>query len=249
MTATTFGSAAHRTKDWARVFARNTQQWQQFAVDFDVQAAKLEPEFIGSIQAFQLTEQSEGKRLMAIAQQYAAHHNAPDYVKAIQHFIGEEQRHADYLSRVLQANGASTLTKQWTDSIFRNLRQLVGPELMLSLLLMAEIVAIAYYSSLARASQNLHAKRLFERILQDETTHIQFHCEHMTSFTPLLDSLRWTAQRLFLAMVTVVIWADHRHVLKYRFASVFQMMSYCNNLLTQCKKTALSVGSLYTGRC
>ncbi|MBT9317612.1 ferritin-like domain-containing protein [Leptothoe spongobia] len=240
MTATTFTSTVKLTKDWARLFSRNTQQWQQFAANFDVHTVQLDPAFIKSIQAFQLAEQSEGKRLMAIAQQYAARHNAPDYVKAIQQFIGEEQRHADYLSRVLHVNGAGTLTKQWTDSVFRHLRKLVGPEMMLSLLLMAEIIAIAYYSSLARASQDPQAKQLFERILQDETTHIQFHCEYMTRSTPLLDSLRWSAQRVFLGLVTIVIWLDHSHVLKHRFSSVFQMMDYCNHLLTKCMRTALS---------
>ncbi|NEQ50612.1 MAG: ferritin-like domain-containing protein [Leptolyngbya sp. SIO3F4] len=239
MIVTTFTAVAKPTKDWARLFARNTQQWQQFAADFDVHTVQLDPVFIKSIQTFQLTEQSEGKRLMAIAKQYAARHDDPDYVNAIQQFIGEEQRHADYLRRVLNANGVGTLTKQWTDSVFRHLRKLVGPEVMLSLLLMAEIVAIAYYSALARASQDPRAKRLFERILQDETTHIQFHCEHMTPSTPFLDHLRWHAQRVFLSLVTIVIWAEHSHVLKHRFPSVFQMMGYCNHLLTKCMKTAL----------
>ncbi len=243
MTATTFPASAVRlTKDWGRIFARNTQQWQQFSTSFDESTVRLEPEFIKSIQAFQLTEQSEGKRLMTIAKEYAARHDAPDYVMAIRQFIGEEQRHADYLSRVLHANGAGTLTKQWTDSIFRHLRKWVGPEMMLSLLLMAEIVAIAYYSSIARASQDPQAKKLFERILQDETIHIQFHCEHMTSFTPLVDALRWGGQRVFLGLVTIVIWADHGHVLKHRFSSVLEMMGYCNHLLTKCMKTALALG-------
>ena len=165
---TTALSTATAVSDWARKFADNTQQWQQFSTTFDARTVQLETDFIRSIQTFQLTEQSEGRRLMTVAKQYASRHHRPDYVHVIRQFIGEEQRHADYLSRVLRANGVSPLTKQWTDSIFRHLRKLVGPEVMLSLLLTAEIIAIAYYSSLARASQDPQAKRLFERILQDE---------------------------------------------------------------------------------
>ena len=215
---------------WVRLFSHNTQRWRQFAASFNEHTVRLNPAFIPSIQAFQLTEQSEGKRLLAIANQYAARHHAPEYVAAIQQFIQEEQRHADYLSRVLRANGAGTLNKQWVDSIFRQLRQRLGPSTLLSLLLVAEIVAIAYYSSLARASEDLQAKCLFERILQDETTHIQFHCNHIA---PCLSFTHRIGQHLVLGATIIVVWVEHSHVLKHRFRSLFQMMDYCHRLLTK----------------
>ena len=67
-----------------------------------IQTLKLEPAFIKSIQTFQLGEESEGKCLLALAEAYAHQHNQPEYLAAIQQFIGEEQRHAGFLSQTLK---------------------------------------------------------------------------------------------------------------------------------------------------
>ncbi|MEM9091776.1 MAG: ferritin-like domain-containing protein [Cyanobacteria bacterium P01_F01_bin.53] len=225
-------SLANSQKNWTMLFAQNTKRWQQFAATIDFDTMHLEPEMIDSIKTFQLGEQAEGRTLTAVATQYAQSHDEPDYLTAMQQFIGEEQRHAHYMAIALRANGIEPLEKQWSDGLFRKLRKLCGWEMMISVLLTAEVIAIAYYSTLAKASQDPQAKRLFERILQDEVTHLQFHGERLSCARSGRFSTRWAFHRLFLWVVTGLVWVEHRHVLIHQFSSFPRFIQRCDALLT-----------------
>ncbi|NJM98917.1 MAG: ferritin-like domain-containing protein [Phormidesmis sp. RL_2_1] len=220
-----------RTKSWATYFAQNTKRWQQFADGVNFQTIELKPVFIESIKTFQLGEQSEGRTLKALAEQYSIHHNDPDYLVAIQQFIAEEQRHATYLAQALQANESETFSQQWSDGLFRKLRQLCGWEMMISVLLTAEVIAITYYSSLVQASSEPQAKQLFERILQDEAIHLQFHGEYLCHARSRNGAIRWQGHRLFLFMVATLVWCEHRHILKCNFSSFVSFAKRCDTLL------------------
>ena len=100
-TRSLFDSSSSR--DWVITFAKNTQRWRQFARGLDFDTLRLEPELIESIKIFQLGEQGEGRTLTALAKQHAQQHDDPNYLSAIQQFIGEEQRHAGYIAKALQA--------------------------------------------------------------------------------------------------------------------------------------------------
>lgn len=238
MISTTSAAAAanvpskRSAKDWSIYFSLNTKRWQQFADTTDLSKAELNPAFVDSIKTFQLGEQSEGKTLRSLASKYAANHNDPDYAIAIQQFIGEEQRHAKYMAQALQHSGNELFAKAWSDSLFRQLRKLCGWEVMVSVLLTAEIIAIAYYAALAQASSHPIAKQLFERILQDEAVHLQFHGEYLSRDRPHQFSLRWGLHRLFVGVVSLLVWHEHKHVLQHKFHSFGCFFKRCDTLLT-----------------
>lgn len=232
-------SSFHTQRDWTRTFAQNTKRWQHFAATLDFSSLRLEPGFIDSIRTFQLGEQSEGRTLSALATDYAEQQGDPDYLLAMKQFIGEEQRHAYYMAEALRANGIEPMAKQWSDGLFRKVRKLCGWEMMISVLLTAEVIAIAYYASLAQASSDPQSKRLFERILQDESVHLQFHGESLSRIRSpqgafhwsLYGSLRWGLHRLFLQAVAALVWAEHHHVLNCRFSSFLSFSKHCDRLL------------------
>lgn len=220
------------SQKWVGIFEKNTARWQQFAATIDFSTLRLDPTLIDSIKTFQLGEQSEGRTLTALAQAYATSHHDPEYLSAIQQFIGEEQRHAHYMAKALNANGIKTIDRQWSDGLFRKLRKLCGWEMMISVLLTAEVIAIAYYSTLVKASTDPQAKRLFERILQDEAAHLQFHGQHLSRLRSGKISIRWALHRLLLWLVIGLVWAEHSAVLRYQFASFSRFFRRCDSLLS-----------------
>ncbi len=230
-TSSSSTSSSSTSSQWAAYFTANNQRWQTFAQTLNTQTLQLEPEFIRSIQIFQLGEQSEGRTLMALATAYAKQQNDPDYVSAIQQFIKEEQRHAYFMALALQTSYVQPIEKQWSDELFRKLRKLCGLEMMISVLLTAEVIAIAYYSTLAQACQNPQAQKLFERILQDEATHLKFHGEHLRNIRSGPDSIGWALHRLLLSIVATLVWIEHRAVLHHQFSTFGQFLQRCDTLL------------------
>ena len=218
-------------KDWSNTFTQNTQRWQQFAATLDFETLHLAPTLIESIKIFQLGEQGEGRTLRALAKQHAQKYNDPTYLSAIQQFIKEEQRHAHYIAKALKANGIEPIEKQWSDGLFRKVRKLCGWEVMISVLLTAEVIAIAYYAALAQASQNPQAKQLFERILQDESVHLKFHGESLSRIRSPRGSIKWNLHRLFLQAVASIVWYEHHTVLSHRFSGYRRFAHYCDTLL------------------
>ena len=93
------------------------------------------------------------------------------------------------------------------------------------------MIAIAYYAALAKASQDPQAQRLFERILQDETVHLQFHGESLSRIRQSFGAMKWGVHRLFLQAVAGVVWIEHHQVLSHRFSGYRRFASYCDTLL------------------
>jgi len=59
-------------------------------------------------------------------------------------FIREEQRHSALLNSFLDRENIPKLNHHWVDLIFRKMRHLAGFELMLTVLLTAELIAIPF---------------------------------------------------------------------------------------------------------
>ncbi|EDX84708.1 hypothetical protein S7335_2405 [Synechococcus sp. PCC 7335] len=225
------------SKNWAITFSQNTKRWHQFAKEIDFSTLRLDSQLVDSIKVFQLGECSEGRTLKTLAILHAQQAEDPDYLIAIQQFIKEEQRHAHYMAKALRSNDIEPIEKQWSDGLFRQVRQLCGWEMMISVLLSAEVIAIAYYSTLAKASSDFQARRLFERILQDEAVHLQFHGEHLRYARRGKLSVRWALHRLFHQLVITLVWLEHRHVLIYQFPSFSRFSRRCNELLMALMRT------------
>ena len=137
---------------------------------------------LGSIREFQLGESSAGRNLKRLAMSYARRVRDPEYVEAIEAFIAEEQAHAGWLGRYLDAIGSARLKRSALDRVFRRLRKLGklgGLEIALRTLLTAELVAKLYYQALGEATNCPALRVMCERILADERAHVEFHCERL----------------------------------------------------------------------
>lgn len=167
-----------------------------------------------SIQTFQLGESSEGKHLIHFAKSYAWDIGDYDYYNCIRYFIGEEQRHARYLGRFMELVGIPAIKKTWIDSVFRSLRRLAGLEISISVLLVAETLALIYYPALRNATRSITLRSICEQIVRDEKEHVKFQAERLAIlrekrikpavlFTHLL-------QRILFAGTCLLVWIKFR---------------------------------------
>src|SRR5918993_4496045 len=139
---------------WRDHFVRNRSRqlaipWPAAAPLSDEQRRRLLP----SLQDFQLGESSEGRHGQARAAVYAARVGDPHYAEAVRLFFAEENRHATYLARFLACHGVEPIGRSWTDFIFRRVRRLMGLELLLTVLLTAELIGEVYYRAVRTATR------------------------------------------------------------------------------------------------
>ena len=105
-----------------------------------------------SLQDFQLGESSEGRHGRARAAAYAVRVGDPHYAEAVRLFFAEENRHAGYLACYLGLHGVRPIGRSWTDFVFRRVRRLMGLELLLTVLLTAELIGEVYYRAVRAAT-------------------------------------------------------------------------------------------------
>lgn len=163
-----------------------------------------------SLARFQLGESSEGAKLRALA----ARVGDREHAEAIELFIGEEQEHARLLGEVLSRMRAQLLRGHWSDWLFRRCRHLLGFYQEISVLLMAEIVALKYYGVVRGGADNGVIEKVCDQILYDEKFHVRFHCEYL--HRALVKKPSWFRRScwgaltgMFAGASAVVAW-DHR---------------------------------------
>lgn len=202
------------TSEWGDYFAQNRQDPLPVAWDEPVVMPATARAVIGrSLARFQLGESSEGRQLRAGARRTGD----PAYAAAIDLFIREEQDHARLLGVVLDRWGIARLRRHWSDWLFRRCRHALGFQGEIAVLLMAEIVALKYYSLVRQGTNDAAVRAVCDQILHDEKFHVRFHCEMW--HRRIAPWPRW-AQRLVARLLTVlfagasgvVAW-DHRAAL------------------------------------
>lgn len=179
-----------------------------------------------SIQQFQLGEASEGNLLRAKAKRFAEQIRDPEYPQMIDSLIKEENRHSAYLAKFMRHQGIATAEKAWTDSIFRILRNLGNLEVSIRLLVTAEVVALVYYRCLGRATQSSVLAEICQRMLDEEEQHVRFqmtqinriNLKRFATFSAAMD----IGHALFLHLTTLIVWKNHRSVLRMEYASYVQ---------------------------
>ncbi|MGW7104845.1 ferritin-like domain-containing protein [Streptomyces xanthophaeus] len=134
--------------------------------------ADLPPEIVRSIQKFQVGEDGDGSALLGKADRAGD----PVYAGAARLFVAEEQNHARMLALLLAAGGAGVLDGHWSDAAFVRVRRLLGLRVELLVLMIAEVVALAYYRALADGAADPLTREVADRILADEQRHVPFHC-------------------------------------------------------------------------
>jgi hypothetical protein len=197
-----------------------------------------------SLQAWQLGETSEGKHLIAAAENYAGKTNDPQYVDAIRLFIREEQKHGNNLGLYLDAIRKPRVKQDWGDTLFRKVRYFnTSMELWTLAVITVESTAQLFYQSLKDATGCPLLKEICTDILIDEAHHITFQTERLAIIfdrkTAFLKAWRRLPYKCFFYFTSVLVWIGHRKIFKaggHSFYSYLQAMKnqYLNtiNLIT-----------------
>lgn len=171
-----------------------------------------------SLAIFQLGESGGGTRLRRYTRNIAALENLKGYQRAVDLFVAEEQSHAALLARTVKHLRGTLLQKQWTNSIFRWLRDLVNLEFNIQVLLTAELIAEVYFGLLSLRCTDPVVQTVAKKLLRDEMGHLSFQrdflFERLKTLTPAVQRLwRWQFQAIHFATACVVSW-DHRDCLR-----------------------------------
>jgi hypothetical protein len=171
-----------------------------------------------SIATFQLGAQSPGSNLLRAAYHFAQKHSAPQIARITELLIREEQQHAALLQAFMAAHGIPTRQHHWTDRVFRRIRKLAELELILGVLLTAELVGNVYYRALEAVTECQRLRLLCRMMVADELAHIGFESDLLLSMraqkpAPIRAAID-LAHRSFLWGTALVVWTTHRAVLK-----------------------------------
>lgn len=204
---------------WLTHFEANAARHQEIeaTVDWDAEPVadeRVRAAFVHSFQRFELGESGEGVRLLAKAR--AA--GDPTYLAALTLLVREEQKHSALFGRGLAHLGAPTLSVHWTDGAFTTLRRLLGLRTELALFLVAETLAMEYFTALAAHAPDPVLRGIGRRIATDERNHIRFQIDRLrVGFrgTPrvvrAVVGFAWSVVAVGAATVLVV---DHRAALR-----------------------------------
>lgn len=205
--------------DWCEYFTSNGGRLLPLPWDRGPTATPAELAAVGkSLARFQLGESSEGRSLLAAAEEHAAATGDPAYRTAIRLFMAEEHRHSRDLGRYLEAAGVPLLRRHWADGVFRRLRKGAGLETVLTVLLTAEIVAKVYYRAVRAATGCPLLRAVCTQLLRDEAMHVRFHLERLallrtgrSRWRVAVTAARW---RVLFAGTCGVVWATHAAALR-----------------------------------
>jgi hypothetical protein len=228
---------------WVAHFERNVGVHARVdaAIDFDapcvVAEAVLAP-LIASVRRFQLGESGDGQQLL----RKAAKAGDPEYLRAAQLFVAEEQQHAALLLRLLGYLGGAPIHRHWSDAVFVRLRRLMGLRTELMVLTVAEVVALSYYGGLASHGPDPVVRAVAARIVADEHPHVQFQKQRLrTGFARSGIALRSLAFALWWTTAigaTVVVAMDHGPLLD---AIGYRRTRFIRDVLADFTKVAAEV--------
>lgn len=208
------------TQHWISHFEANTRLNHELQLP---DSACVLPEHVRSALArslaiFQLGESGGGTRLRRYTRSIASLENLKGYQRAVDLFVAEEQSHAALLARTVKHLRGTLLQKQWTNSIFRWMRDLVNLEFNIQVLLTAELIAEVYFGLLSLRCSDPVVQTVAKKLLRDEMGHLSFQrdflFERLKTLTPATQRLwRWQFQAIHFATACVVSW-DHRDCLR-----------------------------------
>jgi hypothetical protein len=207
------------SQEWVSYFKENLEikriDWQQPPGLTEKELKSI----LKSMQAWQLGETSDGKNLLKACSNYAEKIGDPYYIKAMQLFIKEEQKHGNNLGKYLDLIGQPRIKKNWGDTLFRIVRHLNNSmEWWTITVIIIESAAQIFYQSLKDATGCNLLRQICTDILIDEATHIQFQQERLAiifrskSITGRRLSYYW--YKYFFLIVSLVVWAAHKKLFK-----------------------------------
>jgi len=217
------------SSDWLAYFRQNQRDRRGIAWH---EGIRLDPPLrvplARSLARFQLGESSNGAHLKYRARRLVRRTGDVAYADAIDLFIVEEQEHSRLLANVLRRLNTPMLCHHWSDSLFRLCRHLLGFYEEISILLIAEIIALKYYGAVREGCGAPVLEIVCEQILADEKFHVRFHCERFHDVfaqrsRPVRAAWWWALTILFAAASIVVAW-DHRHAFRALGGSALEFL-------------------------
>src|SRR5262249_36480568 len=161
-------------------------------------------------------------------------------VRATRLFFAEENRHADSLACYLRLHGAEPIRRSWTDFVFRRVRRLLGLEVLLTVLLTAELIGEVYYRAIRSATACPALHTVCTQLLADERMHIRFHIERFRFLRKGRGPGRRAGQDLIWWLLfdatRLAVWAKHRHAIRLGGRSFQQFWSEAGRGLRQTLK-------------
>lgn len=166
-----------------------------------------------SLARFQLGEAGEGRIAHEIWTKRVPGID-DDYRVALGLFVKEEARHARILAGLVLALDGKLLERTWTETLFVASRRLLGIRLKLLVLLVAEVVGIAFYGLLAERVPYLRGP--LSEMCRDEDAHLAFHADFFrTQATTAPRRLLFhVAFRLVALAAGTAVLLDHRSTLR-----------------------------------
>jgi hypothetical protein len=223
------------TVDWAVLFSSRAANRELLPWSHPRALTDSERRLVsGSIQQFQLGEGSDGSGLIRRGRTSRLAKLDPNFIPSLELFIKEEQRHSRHLAGFLQSEGVELLHQHWVDGVFRRLRKFAGLELCLRVLVMAEIVAVPYYTALERATASTLLRSICTNILEDEGDDLRFQAENLRglqSSRRSLPSMELGFWRCFQLATLLVVWREHGQVLRAGGYSWSSFRKECVRLL------------------
>ena len=219
---------------WVNYFSKNLCikriNWNQPAT---INAQELKP-ILKSLQAWQLGETSDGKNLIRASTSYAKKIDDPFYIKAVQLFIKEEQKHGNNLGTYLEIIHQPRIKKNLGDTLFRKVRYLNNSmEWWTLAVITVESTAQIFYQSLKDATNCCLLKEICTDILIDEAAHIQFQQQRLAvifkSKNIHAKQITFFCYTRFFLNVSLIVWFAHRKVFKAggnSFAKYYRKMKF-----------------------
>ena len=211
--------ALRTSAEWCDYFQRNATNLAPIAWDDIAITPEELAEIAESLRAWQLGESSDGAHLREAARRHAEATGDPDFLRAIEHFIAEEQRHGATLGEYLERAGVVLKKSDWGDTLFRACRYfLPNIETWTTPVVMVETHALVFYNAIRRATKCPVLAQICRGILADEIPHLRFQCERLAQLHR--DRPRWARvlvlllHHVFFTGITLAIWAAHGRALK-----------------------------------
>jgi hypothetical protein len=227
------------SQEWVSYFKDNLEikriNWQQSPTITNEEQKNV----LKSLQAWQLGETSDGKNLLKASAMYAEKINDPYYIKAVQLFIREEQKHGYNLGKYLNMIEQPRIQKNWGDTLFRKIRCLNNSmEWWTLAVISVESTAQIFYQSLKDATQCTLLKEICTDILIDEAPHIQFQRERLAvifhSRSMASKNIGYHFYKFFFLSTSIVVWFAHRKLFK---AGGNNFRKYFRKMKFKCAKT------------
>jgi hypothetical protein len=228
---------------WVEHFERNDQvhAFADAGIDFDSRCEipdAVRPPLIESVRRFQLGESGDGEQLL----RKAARAGDPEYLRAAELFVAEEQQHAALLLKLLGYLGGEPMRTHWSDAVFVRLRRLMGLRTELMVLTVAEVVALSYYGGLANSGPDAVTRAVAGRIVADEHPHVRFQTDRLRAgFAGSRVGVRALAFAFWWVTAigaTVVVSFDHGPLLD---AIGYRRIRFIRDVLSDFAKVAAAV--------